>query len=468
MRTGRLYLKIFLSFLAVLFLTEILIFGLFFLAVGHQVRGRLSSQVAGQALVLGRLLEERGVLETADGSGREKLDQEVLAELGRVSGARIWITGQDGRVLAKSFPGEGPINELGSFDRRLEVKGPVSLRHSLKHGWDIYATLPLQLPGGRRAELHLLTGPGQHKRPEVAFPLGLALIGLIVALLVIPVSRLITRPLKGLTGSALRIAGGELDHRAEVSTRDEIGELAKAFNLMTGRLEEMIRGARELLANVSHELRSPLARIRVASELVQEDLGKDDHDRAGRHLAALDQEIELLDRLLGRLLYLSRMDLRTSPPRKEDFDLAGMIGREVDRLRPGLEKMGLSLSLDLPERAPFRGDPAGMQTVLSNLLDNALKFTSPGGRIGLLLQAGEEGLSLSLTNTHPPLSREELSEIFLPFRRAGNREAAGSGLGLAMVRKIVESQGGEVWAVNTAEGIRFQVRLPGRAGDRPT
>ena len=296
MRIGRLYLKIFLSFLVVLILTEILIFGLFFLAVGHQARGRISSHAAGQALLLRRVLEKQEDFGPGSSAGAE----ELVRELGRIAGARVWITGSDGRILFKSLPEEELLKNLGSFNRRLENLGPVRLSRSSKHGWDIHASLPLNLPGGEPAELHLLTGPGRERRPEIFFPFGLALIGLVIALLVIPVSRLITRPLKGLTGSALRIAGGELDHRARVSTRDEIGELAKAFNLMTGRLEEMIQGARELLANVSHELRSPLARIRVASELVQDDLKRNDQARAVRHLAAMDQEIEHLDRLLGR------------------------------------------------------------------------------------------------------------------------------------------------------------------------
>jgi two-component system sensor histidine kinase CpxA len=143
---------------------------------------------------------------------------------------------------------------------------------------------PIAFPEGGKGSIHILFASQGPPHPEGGFALGLAIIGLIIALLIIPVSRFITDRVKQLKQSALRIAEGDLSHRAAVQSKDEIGELAQAFNHMTDKLERMITSSKELTANVSHELRTPLTRIRIAQELLREKLEKGNFKEYERHL----------------------------------------------------------------------------------------------------------------------------------------------------------------------------------------
>jgi two-component system sensor histidine kinase CpxA len=143
--------------------------------------------------------------------------------------------------------------------------------------------------------------------------LGLLIIGLMAALLIIPVSRIITNRLEQLRQSALFIAEGNLTHRVAIRGRDEIGDLAQAFNRMADKMEVMIRSGKELTANISHELRTPLTRIRIAEEMLREKWESAVKDQEGRYLDAIREDILELDRLIGRILELSKMEIQDSP-----------------------------------------------------------------------------------------------------------------------------------------------------------
>jgi two-component system sensor histidine kinase CpxA len=278
----------------------------------------------------------------------------------------------------------------------------------------------------------------------------------------LPVSRRITTPLNRLRDSALKIADGNLAHRATVKSRDEIGELGRAFNHMAAQLERMIRGGRELTANISHELRSPLTRIRIAEELIRERLDRGELQSVESHLNDIREDIEELDRLVGQVLVLSKMDLREAGLNLEPFDTAGLLSELLERLRLSIGRKALKVQINLVCDSPVLGDREALRTAISNILDNAVKFAPERGRVEIEASSEEDGVRISVTNTFEALSTEDLARLFDPFYRVKPTQAGGSGLGLAITKKIIERHAGEIEATNTPEGLKIRIRIPSR------
>jgi two-component system sensor histidine kinase CpxA len=263
MKLSKLYIKIFLSFLLVLIVTFVLIFAIFVIAAGRDFHSRMGQYVRAHVLITKELVEDK--IKSNPGlpvSENEDL-RNVIVRLGQAYSSKVWLTDADGKPLMKSFSGDIP-ETLSDF-RWKRVKGSMDfeLYRRMKRGWQWYAIISTQFQEGQTGRLHLFFERREKEHPE-GFGLGLIIIGIVIALLVLPISRYITKRVKGLSDSASRIAEGDLSHRATVKGKDEIGELGRTFNRMAAKLERMIEGGKELTANVSHELRTPLARIRVA------------------------------------------------------------------------------------------------------------------------------------------------------------------------------------------------------------
>jgi two-component system sensor histidine kinase CpxA len=229
---------------------------------------------------------------------------------------------------------------------------------------------------------------------------------------------------------------------------------------MADRLERMIRGGRELTANISHELRSPLARIRIAGELLRERWERGDYKDLGRHLDDIGEDVEELDRLIGSILVLSKLDIHEEPLKLEPLDPSDLINGIVKRLEPVINRKGLSLMTVLSYDSPVMGNRDSLKTAISNILDNAVKFTAEKGHVIIKMYSENEFLRISITNSFEKLSAEELSRVFEPFFRTEQSPAVGSGLGLAIAKKIMERHGGSIEAGNSEEGLRIEIRLP--------
>ena len=458
MRPGKLYIKILLSFLAVLFTTLLVVFALFTVQPGKFFTSRLEEFVKIRALKVQAVLNDklRSAPDT-DWTRNEPL-RSFITDFGRIMGARVWLTQQDGAVLLKSFPGEIP--ELAT---RIKKQGAVTYEHIFlyrQRDFRFYVVIPLAFPAGETGSLHVLFDrPEGPLHPGRGFALGLLIIGLMAALLIVPVSRIITNRLERLRQSAQTLAEGNLAHRAAIRGTDEIGELARAFNRMADKLEAMIVAGKELTANISHELRTPLTRIRIAEEMLREKLGPGVPHQE-RHLDAISEDIEELDRLIGRILELSKMDIQDAPLTCTAFDPAELLQTLLQRFQAVCEHKGLAVTTELPGTSSFSGDKEALTTVFLNLLDNAVKFTPEKGRISLRLRPTAEALEISLTNTFERLPEEELTKIFDPFHRTRKSPAAGSGLGLAIAKKIIERHGGRIGAYNVDEGLEIRIALP--------
>ena len=464
MKLSKLYIKIFLSFLLVLIVTFVLIFAIFVIAAGRDFHSRMGRYVKAHVLITKELVEDK--INSNPGipvSENEDL-RKVIGRLGQAYHSKVWLTGADGKPLMKSFTGDIP-KPLSDFRwKPLKQSEHFELYRRLKEGWQWYAIIATRYQKGQGGRLHLFFERREKERPE-GFGLALIVICIAVALLVLPISRYITKRVKGLSESASRIADGELSHRATVKGKDEIGELGRTFNRMAAKLERMIEGGKELTANVSHELRTPLARIRVAQELLREKLEKIENNDVDRHLDEIREDIEELDDLIGQILDLSKMDLHDAPLNMEILDPSELINDLLGRLENRIQRKGLNLTRELSFDPPFIADKTALRTALSNVLDNAVKFTPEKRDLSVKMWSENGWLNISVTNSSDPMSEEDLERIFEPFFRTKDAPKTGTGLGLAITKKIIERHGGKIKAVNTDEGLQILIKLPSSSSE---
>ena len=460
MRLDRLYVKIFLSFLLLLIVAQVLTFAFYLLAPEKTFRHRVDQHLRAYARVAREMVE--GNIRASPGTApleNESL-KEALVSLARALEAKVWLAAPDGTPLLKSFQAEIPDTLLRMEARPFKETEGVRIFLGLKKRYEFHVVIPVEIAPGKTGSLHIILEKSKERHPGVIFALGLLGIGIILALLIIPVSRLITKRVTELRRSALRISEGDFRYRAAVKGNDEIGELGRTFNVMAEKVEKMIRAGKELTANVSHELRSPLARIRLAEELLREKLPKADPASYEENLNDIREDIEEMDRLIGRILELSKLDLHERALKIEGFDPSVMMDDLLERFRPILNQKNITVQKVMSYDGPFSGDKEGLRTAWSNVLDNAAKFIPERGCLIVKMHSEGPSLLISITNTFQAVPEEDLARIFEPFIRAERSYGTGYGLGLAIAKKIIEKHGGEIGAFNAPEGFEIQIRLP--------
>jgi signal transduction histidine kinase len=461
MKTGKIYIKILLSFLVVLFITFLVIFALFHDLPGKYFSARLEDFAKTKALIIKETVENKiRTAPTTDLSNNEPL-KSFLEDFAKISGAKVWVENPDNTIAVKSFPDEIPQVDFRLKGKEGRAYGDLTVYR--QRGFDLYAIIPVMLLKGEKGTVHVLFE--RQKRffrpdhPETVFALGLLIIGLFAALLFLPISRFITGRIKKLRQSAQTISEGNLSHRAVIQGRDEISELAQAFNKMTEKLEGMIINAKELTANVSHALRTPLTRIRISEEMLREKLKPGDTALYEKYLDAIGEDIQELDQLIGQILEWSKLDRQAAPMCFAPFNPVELIQGLVQRLQPVIDRKHLQVITALPFSPPFFGDQEVLTTAFLNLLDNAAKFTPEKGQILIQTNPHPEFLEVRITNTFEKLPEEELSKIFIPFHRAKPSPVGGSGLGLAIAQKIIDRQGGTIEARNAEKGFEIKISL---------
>lgn len=464
MKIGKLYIKISLSFLGLFFMTLILIFVLFLLSPGKHITTRLEQYTKTRAMIVKEVMEDKiGSVPEKDLFENDQL-KEFVSKIGRILGADVWLRLPDGTVPLKSFAGEIPQTSERLVKKRSRNYGDFQLNY-LRHSV-LYVTIPILLSEGETGGLHILFRAPEPHGPKRGFALGMIIVGLVIAILIIPLSRFIIKPLKSLNQSALKIAEGDLSHRARVKSKDEIGELCRSFNHMADKVEKMVKGGRELTANVSHELRTPLARIRIAEELLREKLQEKRDQDLIRHLDDIREDIEELDHLVGRILDLSKLDIHDSTFSFENLDPAALIKELLEWFAPVIEKKRFRLKRDLSFNPSVMGDKQALNSAILNVVSNAVKYTHTGGDVMVKTRAVTDFLEISVINSFEELNPEDLERIFDPFHRDERAKAkTGSGLGLAITKKIIERHGGYIRALNAAEGFEIRIGLPVKMDD---
>ena len=300
----------------------------------------------------------------------------------------------------------------------------------------------LKLPDGRWLVCRRMHG----KRARISIIMLLTVVAAIVAIGAFPVVRRLTRRLERLQGSVEKWGTGQLATRVAVEGRDEVAALATSFNEAAGRIEALVGAQKSLLANASHELRSPLARIRMAVELMQEQASPGLRDE-------LNQNISELDQLIDEVLLASRLDASQQAGKvDEQVDLTAMVAEECTRVGAEFNVEALTVT----------GDARLLRRLVRNLLENA-KRHGGAASVSASLRTTGGPVQLDVCDCGPGVPEDQRERIFEPFYRLpGTSEAAGGvGLGLSLVRQIAEHHGGNVACLaNSERGCCFRVTLP--------
>lgn len=271
----------------------------------------------------------------------------------------------------------------------------------------------------------------------------------------------IAGPIQEMRVATARMAAGELNQRVPVRTADELGDLARSLNYMATELERLDAVRREFVTDASHELRTPVANLAVAVEALR----GDPSDPAMEPLLdAIQREVERLRLLVENLLDLSSIESGGVHLQLAPTNITRVAHETVESFRGRAAQANIVLTLTEPGRGvTVRADPDRMTQVLSNLLDNALKFTPRGGHVVVSVASHHHHVTISVEDTGPGIPPDDLPHIFDRFFKADRSRSGhrGAGLGLAIARRLITAQGGEIRAENQPErGARFVVTLP--------
>jgi signal transduction histidine kinase len=273
------------------------------------------------------------------------------------------------------------------------------------------------------------------------------------------VSSRLSSPIRRLTLVSDRMAGGDLGVRTDIDRGDEVGRLAESFNTMAERVEETVASGRRFVADAAHEFGTPLTALQAHLELAQSHAQSADERRL---IDAATAEAHRLQHLSMGLLRLSRLESRDLLHEKQPVDLAAMVRQFGDAVCSRADQREIDVLLDVPDApalVPVYGDK--LEIAYGNLIDNALKFTAPGGAVTLGLRVEPDAAVLWVADTGIGIPDDERAKLFERFHRGRNAgDYPGSGLGLAIVRATMDIHGGSVDVESGPGGSRFSLMLP--------
>jgi signal transduction histidine kinase len=284
----------------------------------------------------------------------------------------------------------------------------------------------------------------------------------VIALLIARwLARGMTQPLRDMAQAARRMETGDYSTRIHTTSRDEVGQLATAFNRMSEELEHLEQSRRDLVANVSHELKTPITAIRAHLENLLDGV----EQPAPETLQVMLAQSERLGRLVEQLLDLSRLESGEVPLQREDVTLEPLVEQVVSEIEVARPERGVRLERELAEDLPaVDADRERVHQVLFNLVDNAVRFTPPGGEVKVSAYRHNGSVEVRVADTGVGIPAEHLPRLFERFYRvdtARSREDGGTGIGLAIARSVVEMHGGHIRAESElGRGSTFTFDLP--------
>jgi two-component system OmpR family sensor kinase len=465
---GRLHRRIYLHALLVLVVVGVATAAVFALSTrGAFVREMAEGMTRHVASVVAEAMHDPAAL-------RQRVER-IGAELD----LDLAVRDLEGRLLASSG---APL----SWPTAGELRRVQAGRMAFHRGPGRYVLAPVRDPR-TGAVLGLLQGAGRH-RASAGTLLRPALIAgvilLVVALATRPLARRIARPLERLTEAARRLGQGDLSSRVAPSDGDghrrrghrrddEIVQLTQAFNDMADHVERLVHGQRELLANVSHELRSPLARIRVALALLPREGGTE------ARLADVERDLDDLERLIEDVLTTARLEATGLPAHLGSVDLGRLLAELAERAGRDPLLAGRAVAVDAGPPVAVMADEALLRRALWNLVENAAKYGAPPITLG----AGRRNdrVLLSVTDQGPGIPAADRERVLAPFYRgdaartpsAGGEPRRGVGLGLTLARRVAEVHGGTITiepagvVEGQERGCRVTLALPATDGRDP-
>jgi len=384
----------------------------------------------------------------------------VVDQIARLYSERVVVVDQGGLVVADSH-GMIPIGEPGEFEPP-GVVIPIVAGQARCGTLVISPQGPPPPPGEIAAEEASVSSLSSSINRYLLWGGLLAVAVAAVATLLL--SRRILRPVESLAHAARGLSRGDFSQRVDVRSKDEFGELAKTFNSMAEDLERTEQLRRNLVADVAHELRTPLSNIQGHLEAIRDGLLPPEPAT----FDSIYEEVLLLARLVEDLQELTLAEAGQLTLVRQSADVAEIVRRAVAAAQPPAEAKVLTIEAKLPEgQAIAEVDPERIGQVLRNLLSNAITHTSVGGRITVDLKDKDDELHIGVADTGDGIPPEDLPYVFERFYRADPsrvRATGGAGLGLTIARRLVEAHGGTIGVESeVGKGSRFTFTLPKKA-----
>ena len=288
----------------------------------------------------------------------------------------------------------------------------------------------------------------------------IAIAALVLALIL---SQLLTKPITDVSRTMRKMGKGDLSVRVPVRGSGELRELAENYNTMAAQLERLDKTRNQFVSNASHELKTPLATMKIMLESImyQPDMPV---ELRTEFMQDINHEIDRLTGIVTDLLTLTRMDAEKGSMKHEQVDMSALTEEVIRMLTPAAERRGQRLECAIEPGLQMLGDRARLNQVLYNLTDNALKYSPDGGRIAVSLRSDGDSLVWRVRDNGVGIPKEDLEHIFERFYRvdkARSRETGGTGLGLSIVKQLVSMHGGEITVSSEpGSGSEFRVVFP--------
>lgn len=444
------------------------------LVISGAFAGYMAGQAAGKSQIdqlaaYGR--ELAGRLENRHWTAEDlRLFQVTVDLLDRTRQARVWLVDREGLIQQNSSsasPSRG--NRMRTEDMQEVLRGQtvVTSRRLPAGPPRPIVAVPIQRDGQVHGAV-FISAPLDDV-PEVRTSInrfllyGSLLSTLVLAAISYYISQRVARPVAAVSSAARRLAQGDFGSRVQWRSNDEVGRLATAFNDMAADLERLERGRKELMANVSHELKGPLARIAGYVEAIRDGMGGP--PAREQHFDIVRREVGRLAHLVNDLLDFTRLEGGRLKLHPIPCDLAPNLKRVAEVFTAPARAAGVTLAVQVPEVLPIvQCEPGRVEQSVTNLLDNALAFSLRGGVVTLTAREESGALLVEVQDNGPgipPGDLERVWERFYKGDRARTPNQDGFGLGLAIVRQLIELQGGQVFVRSVpGAGACFGFRLP--------
>ena len=442
-----LFLKIFLSF----WLTQALSL---VLAIFVGIAMRPQHEATWESLQ-SKILNESVQSYQSEGENGVK---QYLGDLQNSQHVRAFLFNQEGKEVSGARPPE--------WVEHFEQGRPTSTGFFRSFGPDRFLRQSTISANGRSYTLVMMLPP---TGPRVFFgPRGVPLLWILIAVVSSGVvcyvlAAYLTKPVVRLRQATQKLAAGDLSARAgafKTHRRDEIAELVRDFDSMAGRLQTMVEAQSRLWNDISHELRSPLARLTVALELARQRSGPE----AASALERIDLESSRLNELIGRLLTIARIESGEESMAKPELHLPELVDQIAEDAEFEAQSRNCHVKLKTTDDLIVKGNESLLRSAIENVVRNAIRYTSEGSNVEIFLTHEDGTAILTVMDSGPGVPADALDKMFRPFYRvddARGRQTGGVGLGLAIAERSIRLHGGTVKAVNReAGGLMVEIRLP--------
>lgn len=400
-------------------------------------------------------------------SNKSEEFNEDLAQTSTQGGFRIIVTNAMGTVVNDSNNTE--VNKTYLIPEVIEALDNRDVAKEQENG-SIYAVASIVDDNGNKIGTVLIADMPtdiKDKMVEIRRQIYImtAVIMVIVLAVVFVFAQMITDPLERMTKTIQKMADGHLDNRIPVSTlsNDEVMEVGEAVNNMAEKLQRVDSSRQQFVSNVSHELKTPLSSIKVLSEsiLLEQDVPKEMYVE---FLQDITNEVDRMTEIINDLLSLVKLDQKEVPVNFSNENLTELVGNIVKRINPLAQHKNITLTYESTEEVFAGMDMTKLTLAVSNLVENAIKYTDDGGEVKIVVDSDHQNAFITVSDTGIGMEEEELGKIFDRFYRIDknrDRETGGTGLGLSITHSTIMMHGGSIKVSSKEdEGTTFVVRIP--------